>query len=202
MHPKLRFVFMALEVATNLSDLAPNLKHLLNWNKHTKEVESFLIPNRNFSCTSSWRDGMGQNKQWAQQQVMINTFMKLRQSAFMRPMLKADDLYIQLKESGKQKMQSIVGPQIKLSNCLTHLSEKWVDCVSIGHTSCVLSPTTRVLLKIKVRPFRVTFLVIQHYELRLWTLESNSGADPGSVIYWLYSMGKLLNLLEPLFPHL
>lgn len=122
---------------------------------------------------------------------------ELRQSALVRPVLEADDLDNHVKETANSKCCCVVGPRIRLSNSFIQ---------RLGRTACPLGvPPACYLLQpglvTKCWAFRVTFLEMQHDELRLWTLPSNSGSDPGSVIHWLHSMGKLLHL-EPPFPHL
>lgn len=136
MYPELRLVFMALGAGghqpSQWSGTKSEASIKLNQTYHFREVEPFLICQRNFSCASSWRDGMGRNEQWAQQQVMTNRLIKLRQSAFMRPMLKADDLYNSVKRNRQTKNANLLW--VHKSSFQTVLS----ICQRNGWTVCPL----------------------------------------------------------------
>lgn len=69
-----------------------------------REIEPFLLlkPKRSFSCASASRIGMGCKELRVQEQVVINTSMKLRLSSFMRSVLKAGDLSNSVKQADKK----------------------------------------------------------------------------------------------------
>lgn len=104
--------------------------------------------------------------------------------AFMRPRLKVDELYNSVKRNRQTKNADILWVQESSFQTVLFNSQKngWTACPLAYFVSIIFYSQSLV---IECKAFKVIFLLTQHCKLRLWTLESNSGLDPGSVIYWL-----------------
>lgn len=125
---------------------------------------------------------------------------KIRQSSVIRSMLKADDLYNSVKMKRRKKKNADL-LWIQESSSQTGL----FNCQRTGRTPCplgkpcVLSPATRVLIRMKQQSFQGH--IPGDIASRVRTLNSNlnSASDPGSAIYGPCSMGKLI-FLSHYFP--